>query len=61
METIVLQEIMIHCIHIADKEQMFPFSGHCWVQHDDIILSDEPERCKIFMPVRSYDNRKINF
>ncbi|MFM6089398.1 MAG: lasso peptide biosynthesis B2 protein [Dolichospermum sp.] len=41
--------------------QLFPFSGHCWVQHDDIILSDEPERCKIFMPVRSYDNRKINF
>jgi hypothetical protein len=35
--------------------QFVPFSGHCWCEVDDRILTDSPERCKAYTPVVHYD------
>jgi len=35
--------------------QFFPFSGHCWCEVGDRILTDFPERCKAYTPVISYE------
>lgn len=34
--------------------QFHPFSGHCWCEVDERILTDSPERCKAYTPVICY-------
>lgn len=35
--------------------RLLPFSGHCWCEVDERILTDSPERCKAYIPVICYD------
>jgi len=35
--------------------RFLPFSGHCWCEVDERILTDSPERCKAYTPVICYD------
>jgi Transglutaminase-like superfamily len=31
--------------------RVHPFEAHCWVQHEDVVLNDLPERVRKFTPV----------
>jgi len=35
--------------------RFLPFSGHCWCEVDERILTDSPECCKAYTPVICYD------
>jgi Transglutaminase-like superfamily/Coenzyme PQQ synthesis protein D (PqqD) len=35
--------------------RVHPFSGHCWCEVDERILTDSPEHCKAYIPVICYD------
>jgi Transglutaminase-like superfamily/Coenzyme PQQ synthesis protein D (PqqD) len=35
--------------------RFLPLSGHCWCEVDERILTDSPERCKLYTPVICYD------
>lgn len=28
-----------------------PFSAHCWIQEDDVVLNDSPEHARLFEPI----------
>jgi hypothetical protein len=50
---------MLHSSGVPAKLVMavrfFPFSGHCWCEVDERILTDSPENCKAYTPVICYD------
>jgi len=33
--------------------QMRPFVAHCWVQHENAVLNDTPERVRDYVPIMS--------
>jgi transglutaminase superfamily protein/coenzyme PQQ synthesis protein D (PqqD) len=50
---------MLHSVGVPASLVMgvrsFPFSGHCWCEVDERIVTDSPENCKAYTPIICYD------
>lgn len=39
--------------------QLFPLAGHCWVEVEEQVLTDAPERCATFTPILRYPSEPL--